>query len=72
MAPGGDGQPVMDGAAAEVPGQQAEERPVARGPPPEHAQHERGEQRGIDEAEHQLQHVHDVVELRRHVGGQRC
>ena len=36
-------------------------------PAPEHAQQERGEQRGVDEREHQLEHVHDVVEPGRRV-----
>ena len=36
--------------------------------PPEHAEQEGREQRRVDEGEHELQHVHDVVELPGGVG----
>ena len=39
----------------------------ARGASPEHAQQERGKQRRVHEREHELQHVHDVVEPRRRI-----
>ena len=65
---GRSGQGGM-GGRGERAGQQAEKRPVPRGPLPEHAQQERGEQRGVDEAEHQLDEIHDVVEPRGGVGG---
>jgi hypothetical protein len=42
---------------------------VAGGALPEHAQQEGGEQRRVDEAEDQLQKIHDVVELRGEIGG---
>ncbi len=31
---------------------------------PKHSQHKRGKQRRINEAKFQLQHIHDVVEVR--------
>ncbi len=48
-------------AAAPVPANQPGESAVAGGALPEHAQQEGGEQRRVDEAEDQLQQVHDVV-----------
>ena len=48
--------------------QQTEEGAVPGGPPPEHAEQEDGEERCVDETEHQLEHVHDVVEFSRRIG----
>ena len=42
--------------------------PVAGSALPEHAQQEGRKQRRVDEGEHQLEHVHDVVKARRHIG----
>ena len=42
---------------------------VSGGSLPEHSQQEGRKQRRIHEGEHQLQEIHDVVELRRQVGG---
>ena len=50
-----------------MPATQAGECAVARRALPEHAEQEGREQRRVDEREHQLQDVHDVVELRRHI-----
>ena len=64
---GRQGQPVVQRGRPRAR-QQAEKRAVAGRPPPEHAQQERSEQRRVDKPEHELQHIHDIVELARHVG----
>ena len=47
--------------------QQAGEGAVAGGALPEHAQQEGAEERGVDEAEHQLEQVVDAVVMPRQV-----
>ena len=66
MAPR-EGQAVMERGGQRA-GEQTRECAMAGRAPPEHAEQEGGEQRGVHEAEHQLEHVHDVVEGRCHVG----
>ena len=50
------------------PRDEPHERAVPSGPLPEHAEREGREQGRVDEREHQLQEVHDVVERRGDVG----
>ena len=44
--------------------EQADERAMSHRAPPEHAEKKRGEKRSVDESEHQLKQIHDVVEVR--------
>ena len=48
--------------------EQADERAMSGRAPPEHAEQEGGEKRSVHESEHQLEQIHDVVELRGEIG----
>ena len=55
-----DGQGMEQGRTADTE-KQAQKCPRARGSFPEHAQEERREERGVHEAEHELNDIHRVV-----------
>mgnify|MGYP003693812349 CR=1 FL=1 len=57
------GQSMMNGRGQDS-AEQPDKRAVPGGASPEHAEQERGEERRVHEREHQLEQVHDVVEVR--------
>src|ERR1700743_3886909 len=57
----GEGEAVVQESRGGA-GDEADEGSVAGGPLPEHTEEEGGEERRVDEAEDELERVHDVVE----------